>query len=92
MADGKVVLPLAFYQVQTGQPAEHSDSGEIAGVLPAAASRWAVHWAANPALEVYTAVFNLQSEHFFSPSYHEHIQSYARRIFASSFSTGPPRD
>jgi hypothetical protein len=33
-----------------------------------------------------------QSEHFFSPRYHEHIQPHARRVFASSFSTGPPGD
>jgi hypothetical protein len=58
MADGKVVLPLAFYQVQSGRPPEHSDGGEVPGVLPAAASRWGVHWAANPSLAVYTAVFD----------------------------------
>ena len=34
-----------------------------------------------------------QSEHFFSPRYHEHIQPHARRVFASSLlSTGPPGD
>jgi hypothetical protein len=58
MAAGKVVLPRAFYEVRAGRPAEHSDGGEVPGVLPAAASRWAVHWASNPALEVYTAVFD----------------------------------
>ncbi len=58
MSDGKVVLLRPFYEVQTGWPAEHADSGEVPGVLPAAASRWAVHWASNPALEVYTAVFD----------------------------------
>ena len=29
---------------------------------------------------------------FFSPRYHEHIQPHARRVFASSFSTGPLGD
>jgi hypothetical protein len=61
MAVGKVVLPLAFYEVKEGQsyrPVEHADGGEVPGILPAAASRWGVHWAANPALEVYNAVFN----------------------------------
>jgi hypothetical protein len=33
-----------------------------------------------------------QSEHFFSPRHYEHIHPHARRIFASSFSTGPPGD
>ena len=28
------------------------------GLLPAAASRWAVHWAANPTLEVYASIFD----------------------------------
>jgi hypothetical protein len=27
-----------------------------------------------------------------SPRYHEHIQPHSRRVFASSFSTGPPGD
>jgi hypothetical protein len=40
-----------------------------------------------------TVVINTHtSEHFFSPRYHEHIQQHARRVFASSFSTGPPGD
>ena len=59
MADGRVVLPLAFYIVRdAGRPAEHTDGGEVAGLLPAAASRWAVHWAANPELTVYSALFD----------------------------------
>ncbi len=59
MADGRVVLPLAFYIVRdAGRPAEHTDGGEVAGLLPAAASRWAVHWAANPELTVYRALFD----------------------------------
>ena len=33
-----------------------------------------------------------QSEHFFSPRHYDHILPHARRVFASSFSTGPPRD
>ena len=47
MANCKVVLPRAFYEVQTGRPVDHADGGEVPGVLPAAASRWAVHWASN---------------------------------------------
>jgi hypothetical protein len=33
-----------------------------------------------------------QSEHFFSPRHREHIHPHARRVFASTFSTGPPGD
>jgi hypothetical protein len=33
-----------------------------------------------------------QSEHFFSPRHSVHIHPHARRVFASSFSTGPPGD
>jgi len=58
MRNGQVVLPRAFYEVHAGRPVEYSDGGEVPGVLPAAASRWAVHWASNPALEVYSAVFD----------------------------------
>ena len=58
MANCKVVLPRAFYEVQTGRPVDHAYGGEVPGVLPAAASCWAVHWASNPALEVYTYVFD----------------------------------
>ena len=54
---GKIVLPLVIYQVRDGSPPAHADGAEFAGVL-AAASLWAVQWAANPALEVYTALFD----------------------------------
>jgi hypothetical protein len=31
-------------------------------------------------------------EHFFSPRHYDHFLPHARRVFAPSFSTGPPRD
>ena len=59
MSEGKLVLPVAFYTMENGRlPQEHADGGEVPGLLPAAASRWAVHWAANPVLEVYAAIFD----------------------------------
>ena len=36
--------------------------------------------------------FGSSREHFFSPRHHEHKHTHARRVFASSFSTGPPGD
>jgi len=36
--------------------------------------------------------YRQQSEHFFSPRHHEHKHTHARRVFASSFSTGRPGD
>jgi hypothetical protein len=59
MSEGKLVLPVAFYTMENGRrPQEHADGGEVPGLLPAAASRWAVHWAANPTLEVYASIFD----------------------------------
>jgi hypothetical protein len=36
--------------------------------------------------------YRQQSEHFFSPHHLKHFNPHARRIFAHSFSTGPPGD
>jgi hypothetical protein len=36
--------------------------------------------------------YRQQSEHFFSPRHSLHFHQHARRVFASSFSTGPPGD
>jgi len=59
MSEGKLVLPVAFYTMENGRrPQEHADGGEAPGLPPAAASRWGVHWAANPAIAVYAAIFD----------------------------------
>jgi hypothetical protein len=59
MSEGKIFLPVAFYTMENGRrPQEHADGGEVPGILPAAASRWAVHWASNPSLEVYAVLLN----------------------------------
>jgi len=50
MQEGKVVLPAAVRQVFGGA----TDAGVV---LPAAASRWAVHWAQNPEVAVYNSLF-----------------------------------
>ena len=50
MQEGKVVLPAAVRQVFGGA----ADAGVV---LPAAASRWAVHWAQNPQVAVYNSLF-----------------------------------
>ena len=51
MQAGRVVLPTALREIRSSGVAE-------SGVLPhAAASRWAVHWAENPEISVYNAVF-----------------------------------
>ena len=39
-----------------------------------------------------TNSYRQQSERFFSPRHCQHKHTHARRIFASSFSTGPPGD
>jgi hypothetical protein len=54
MADGKIVLPRSIYKVYREAIAA---GGEPPGLLPATASRWAVHWAENPDLDVYRVVF-----------------------------------
>jgi len=59
MSEGKIFLPVAFYTMENGRrPQEHADGGEVPGILPAAASRWVVHWASNPSLEVYAVLLN----------------------------------
>jgi hypothetical protein len=57
MAAGKIVLPQSVFQVSTNSDLLHADGGGPPGVLPAAASRWAVHWAENPDLAVYRVLF-----------------------------------
>jgi hypothetical protein len=62
---------LSFYQSQRGLSAEHADCGEVPGVLPAAASRWAVHWAANPDLG-----FMIDSKNLFIGQYDKLFEEY----------------
>ena len=50
MQEGKVVLPPAVRVVHRGAV----DAGVV---VPAAASRWAVHWAQNPEVSVYNSLF-----------------------------------
>jgi hypothetical protein len=50
MYEGKVVLPPAVLKVFGGA----ADAGVV---VPAAASRWAVHWAQNPEVSVYNTLF-----------------------------------
>lgn len=50
MQAGQVVLPSAVRAV-------HGDVADAGIVLPAAASRWAVHWAQNPEVAVYNNLF-----------------------------------
>ena len=50
MQAGRVVLPPAVLQVFGGA----ADAGVV---VPAAASRWAVHWAQNPEVSVYNTLF-----------------------------------
>jgi hypothetical protein len=57
MAQGRIVLPQAVHQVYTSEYRSQADGGEPPGLLPAAASRWAVHWAENPDLAVYRVRF-----------------------------------
>jgi len=50
MQAGRVVLPAAVREVFGGV----ADAGVV---LPAAASRWAVHWAQNPEVALYNELF-----------------------------------
>lgn len=51
MHQGRIVIPRSFYQIG-------SQGASVASIVnPAVASQWAVHWAVNPELSVYTAYF-----------------------------------
>ncbi len=58
MAAGKIVLPQSLTQVYVNPDYLSADGGGPPGLVPAAASRWAVHWADNPDLAVYRVLFN----------------------------------
>jgi hypothetical protein len=58
MAAGKIVLPQSLTQVYENPDYLSADGGGPPGLVPAAASRWAVHWADNPDLAVYRVLFN----------------------------------
>ena len=57
MAAGMVVLPQSLTQVYGSSDYQSADGGGPPGLVPAAASRWAVHWADNPDLAVYRVLF-----------------------------------
>jgi hypothetical protein len=59
MRSGAVVMPQLVREIRAIRVAE-------AGILPhAAALRWAVHWAENPELSVFNAIFEFCNNHSF---------------------------